>query len=279
MPVTRKKGEKPPPPDTSPLSSRTDRGAWTQNEDGSWTWVIGGTPDPELVRLWGPRQIQDPRQDPTGVRNKGAWFKHRNGWEWRWGAEPDEYNLSHWSREQLTDPDHFPSQSKLDHASTDDQHLEPPDVTPPTIDDVWNGTPPNITGARPEQGGDGDRTSLNEPPEHPMFTVSPGGIRDAEITILTEVDATIEAYNPLRATVMSSYADISYRNIEEGDNYWWLRSSQDNLLLGIGDAIRLVGQYVSMLNISAQTYARADMDSVMTVATTATPQGNANTEP
>lgn len=241
-----------------PQPGNADTGAWTPDGDG-WTWVWGATPDPELANLWGNTALTDVRQDPTGERNSGSWRPTRGGFQWRWGREPEEWSLNGYSYEELTNPDTMPAGRTPNGVSF--TRPPRPDVVPPTVTNAWGDNPPSITGQLPEAESDGGGTpeALTEPPAHPMFTVSPGSLRDAEIAVLGLLDGAIGSYEATRAAVNLSRTQDVYTR----DNREELLSGQDNLLLGIADTLRLVGEFVSRLNIAAQSYARADIDSFM----------------
>jgi hypothetical protein len=259
----------PPPPGSNP-------GAWTQHSDGSWTWVPGATPDPNLVKQWGNAALTDPRRDPTGTPAPGAWeYKGRpTGWIWVWGANPDPNLVKQWGKDKLTNPDQTPSGAPLPPDGSDipggqppgipqgqagdPGHPPPPDVVPPTVKDIWSGVAPDVTGQLPPPPDGTTPPTVSKPPSHPAYFVSPGSIRDAENRLLAEEDAQISEYNDLKAYVAQTPGQNLY---SESMPMETLRNTQDVLLLNIGDSIEVVGQYISMLNYAAQDYAHADIGS------------------
>ena len=249
-----------PPPTTKPTTpapapSTPNGGAWTQDPTShAWTWTRGATPDPALAKAWGTAALTDIRQDPTGVRNHGAWTPvHGGGFTWTWGADPDPATVHAYGKDKATDPDHTPTGADTKSKNTP----APPDVTPPTLTDKWGGVPPHVTGDVP---GSSSSTTVDHPPAHPAFLVSPGSIRNAETVVLSLADQGIVMYNSLKNYVSMSHGQNLYTN---GAGWEQIVTPQDRLLLGIGDALELVGQFAEMLNLSAQNYAKADKDSFM----------------
>lgn len=228
-------------------------GSWQQDSNGNWSWNPDAPPDPGLVNQWGYQAITDIRQDPLGNRNHGSWSPDRGGWHWTWGTTPDPDLLHSYNQDELTDPDHLPGHG---HPDTDANHVPPPDVQPPTVTDEWNGTPPDITGdVPPPPGGNGPQ--ITTPPVHQPFKVAPGSIREAETTVLSNIDIVLPDYDTLKGKVEDSRSSFVYmqRDREEFLN------TQDRILLQIGDTLELAGQFVQALNYAAQMYAKADIDS------------------
>ena len=244
MPATQPKGYKPPPP-TPHL------GAWTQ-DNGQWKWDPQGTPNRNLVDQYGDGAITDVRQDPGGTLNYGAWTPVRGGgWQWTWGAKPNPNLVDDWGEGALTDPGRTP------HGGGGTALPPPPDVVPPDVVDSWGGVAPSVTGELPPPP-DGSSQTVSQPPSHPAYAVSPGSIRNAENVLLGQIDAEISQYNDLRAFVESASSSNIYT---DGATRFQLLNAQHNLLMSIGDALQLAGQFVSMLNYSAQNYAHADIGS------------------
>jgi hypothetical protein len=200
--------------------------------------------------------MTDIRQDPTGVRNHGAWTPVRGGgWQWTWGANPNPSLVGTYGADKLANPDRTPNGANTKAMNTP----PPPDVRPPNVTDAWKGVAPDITGKLPGSEGTSNG-QLTEPPAHPAFMVEPGTIRDAESFLLTVIDDQIAKYNNLKAYVAESHGQNLYNH---GAGYEAITVPQHRLLLGIGDAIELAGQYTQMLNIAAQSYAKADINSFL----------------
>jgi hypothetical protein len=231
-------------------------GAWVHGGDGGWTWTPGATPNPDDVSKWGLDAITNITRDPAGNRNHGAWTpSHGGGWQWTWGANPDPNLVDKYGKGPLTDPDHAPNG-----ADTKDQNSPlPADVKAPDLADAWHGTPPAVTGNVPGATNDSS-TTVDHPPDHPAFMVSPGSIRNAETVLLQQIDTQINEYTALKNYVQASLGQNLYM---EGATHNDFQSIEDHLLLGIGDAVELAGQFTQMLNITAQSYAKADIDSFL----------------
>jgi hypothetical protein len=257
MPVTPNTKQ---PPATAPKPTTPHDGAWVQDPNThAFTWSPHATPDPGLVRDWGYGPMTDIRQDPTGVRNHGAWTPvHGGGWSWTWGANPDPNLARTYGTDALTDPDHTPNHADAHGKNTP----PPPDVTAPTLTDTWKGVAPDVTGEVPPEPQDdthGNLLGATEPPPHSAFHVSPGSIRDVESLIASGIDTQIDEYEALKR-----YAEASYgQNLYMEGTREQIRNTQDRLLLAVGDVVTLAGQYNEMLNRAAQSYARADLDSFL----------------
>ncbi len=272
------------PPDNPPSSPGPDPshpfggGAWTQKPDGSWTWVPGATPDPNLVKQYGNGALTDIRRDPNGNLNHGAWGRNgRGGWAWVWNADPDPSLVKQYGYDKLTNPKVDPGghgwagrPGPGDPNSSD--HPLPPDVVPPTIKDIW-GVAPEVTGQIPPPP-DGSQKPVSEPPSHSAYRVSPGSIRNAETTLLARTDAQISQYNDLKAYAEQTRSQNIYYTDDAGDavmTEMQLSNTQDRLLQNIGDAVELYGQYINMLNYAAQNYAHADIGSFLWESVQITP--------
>ena len=246
MPATRPKDSQPPPP-TPHL------GAWTQ-QDNHWTWNPTGTPDPSLVSQYGNEALTDIRRDPGGTLNYGSWTPvHGGGWTWTWGAKPNPNYAKTWGDDALTNPNQTPQ------GGGGVALPPPPDVTPPDVSDSWNGVAPSVTGTLPPPP-DGSSQTVSQPPSHPAYAVSPGGIRNAENVLLGQVDAAIAEYDGLKASVAESATQNLY---PDGPTRDQIVNAEHDLLLGIGDALQLAGRFVSALNYAAQNYAHADIGSFL----------------
>jgi len=243
----------PPPGYEQPTTP--NHGAWTQGSNGNWTWTPGATPDPNLVNQWGYQALTDNRRDPTGNLNHGAWTPvHGGGWAWTWGANPDPNLAKTYGYDKLSNPNQTPQGA----AGTADP--PPPDVKPPTVADSWGGVAPSVTGTLPPPPAGSNPQTVSQPPSHPAYVVSPGGIRNAENVLLGQIDTQIADYNNLKAYVANAATQNLYT---DGPTHDELVSVQDNLLLHTGDAIELAGQFTAMLNYAAQSYAKADIDSFL----------------
>ena len=254
-----------PPPASAGLATGPNGyyipGAWTQ-ANNSWTWTPGASPDPTLVSQWGAEAMSDPTRDPTGVVNHGVWENNTpdGGWQWVWGATPAPGQVGDRdgpppTTAALTNPNQAPNGYVL---PGNPGSPPPPDVVPPTVVDSWNGVAPSVTGTLPPPAAGSTPSQVSQPPSHSPYAVSPGGIRNAENTLLGQVDTQIGDYNNLKAYVAASAGQNLY---SEGASREELGNVQDNLLLQIGDAIELAGQFTSMLNYAAQNYANADINS------------------
>jgi hypothetical protein len=251
MPATRNKGDSQPPPPPPP--STPNHGAWTQN-NGQWVWTPNATPDQGLVKQYGYGSLTDIRSDPSGTLNHGAWTpQHGGGWTWTWGANPDPNLAKTWGDGALSNPNQTPQ------GGGGVATPPPPDVTPPDISDTWGGDAPSVTGTLPPPP-DGTPQTVTQPPSHSPYVVSPGGIRNAENVLLGQIDTAISQYDDLKASVEQSATENLY---PDGATRAQLLAIEHNLLLNIGDALQLAGQYVSMLNYSAQNYAHADIGSFL----------------
>jgi hypothetical protein len=249
------------------VTDPTTSGAWEHEGpswDEGWMWNPTGTPDPELVHLWGPDAIGDGRQNPIGEPNigSGAW----NGtmgqphWVWEWGAPPNPDLVDKYGYEDATNPTKPPDS---------DEVLPPPNVIPPVLTDAWGGVVPDAGGLphRALSGG----TPVSEPPTVNGFAVSFAGLREAESGITSVVESNIERYNYLRGVVADSAGwdifmenpDIALREDygDYADNRDDLMSSQNNLLLQVADSITMAGDFRTMLNAAVQNYTRSDVDS------------------
>ena len=239
--------------------STPNGGAWTLKPDGSWSWTSGATPDPGLVSQWGYEATTDIRRDPSGKPNHGAWVQGGNrggpgGLVWEWGATPDPSLVSTYGAGAVTDPDKVPGTGLS--TTGDPAHPPPPDVVPPTVADAWGGVAPNVTGTVPP-ASDGSGT-VSQPPSHPPYVVSPGGIRNAENVLLSEIDSEIGTYNDLKAYVAQAQGQNLYSDPGVREQ---LVNAQDQLLAQGGDMITMAGRFTSMLNQAAQNYAHADLGS------------------
>jgi hypothetical protein len=235
-------------------------GAWTQKPDGSWTWVPGATPDPNLVKQYGNGALTDVRRDPNGNLNHGAWVRNgRRGWAWIWNADPDPNLVKKYGKDKLTNPNQDPAGAQGPGDPNNWEHPLPPDVVPPTVADIWGGVAPDVTGQLPPPP-DGSPGAVDKPPSHRAYLVSPGSIRNAENTLLARTDAQISQYNDLKAYVEQTRSQNIYYD-DSGVTEGQLSTTQDRLLQNIADAVELYGQYISMLNYAAQNYAHADVGS------------------
>ena len=266
----------PAPPDKSPDGRWMDynngqgwtwvwNGSWEQNSNGAWTWNSSKEPDPNLVKQWGHGAITDVQQDPNGVRNKGSWHLHSHGATWEWGKDPDQSDLRNNTYSELTDPDHLPLYS---HPNYDGNKPPPPDVVAPELKDTWGGVAPDVTGKDiVKSNGSGTPQTVTTPPSHAAYMVYPGGIRDAENTLLADIDRSLAAYNSLKSAVANALPDNLYMANMVGE----MTHTQDRLLLNVGDTLELSGQFTRALNNAAQLYARADLDSFLPGGGTAPP--------
>lgn len=233
-------------------------GAWSL-QNGNWVWVPGGTPDPNLASQWGNDALTNPAENPSGDANSGAWLQSGHQWIWVWGAAPDPTLAGKLPPGVLTDPAHAPNGWTV---PGDPAHPPPPDVVPPTLGDSWSAVP-DVTGQLPPPPGGGSGSgpqTVDQPPSHPAYVVSPGGIRNAEIAIKAESDTQIDDYNNLKAAVAQSDSQNLYTDPGTEEAF---HNGMDVVLLQIGDAIELTGQYISMLNYAAQNYAHADIESYL----------------
>ena len=132
-------------------------------------------------------------------------------------------------------------------------------VHSPALSDAWNGVPPDVTGALPIPDSGTASQTVSEPPVHRAYAVSPGSIRNAESVLLRQIDSQIGDYNYLRNYVETAKT----QNLYTSETRERLVSAMDNLLLEIGDAVELAGQFTRMMNNAAQSYAKADIDSYL----------------
>jgi hypothetical protein len=236
-------------------------GAWTQNSDGTWTWVPGATPDPNLVKQWGTAALTNIAIDPSGNLNHGAWIQN-NGWQWVWGANPDPHWVKQYGQAAMTNPNQSPAGGMGPGNKNSPDYPQPSDVVPPTVTDIWNGVAPDVTGKLPPLPNDEQGVAYTEPPIVTTYKVSPGSIRNAESQLLARADITINQYNDLKAYVEQARSQNIYSD-SAGASKANLSSTQDHLLLNIGDAIEVCGQFIGMLNYAAQNYAAADIGSFL----------------
>jgi hypothetical protein len=231
-------------------------GAWQQSSSGTWTWNSTGTPDPTLVSQWGYTAITNIEESPTGTPNTGSWVpQHGGGWDWLWGDNnPDQNLINTYGRAQLTNPDYMPGDGNN---PTDGANQPvPDDVNTPNLNDIWNGNPPIVTGD--PTGSPPSGQTVSTPPVHSPYVVAPGDIRNAESVVLNTVDGVVTDYDSLQSQVSAAKSDNVYMTGTDS-----LINGQDRLLLNVGDALELAGQFVSALNNAAQYYAKADIDSYL----------------
>jgi hypothetical protein len=163
----------------------------------------------------------------------------------------------------------------------------PPDVNPPDLGQPWGNWGPSITG-NPRGVKDGNPTTVSSPPSHPAYLVAPGSIAYAGTQILISTQQNINTYNDLKSTVADTKGWIFWAPNSDphtnggvqtmGHGMYTppqpikdphpevtaqISSIEDNLLLEIADAITLAGQFVDVLNNSAQFYTQADKSSVL----------------
>jgi hypothetical protein len=258
-------------------------GAW-QDQNGSWAWVPGSTPDPNLVGDWGSETLTDPTRNPNGVANTGAWLMSAKQAVWVWGATPDPNEVAKYGQAALTNPDNNPYNGAS--VSGNPGAPPPPDVAPPTITDTSGGVAPDLTGNVPPSGPGADNGDPGEqnmgttatqgiapdgqstpnqtnqpPPSHPAYAVSPGAIRDTEAGLLSQIDDHIETYNNLKNTV---YDAVTSGNLATDPNiYESLHNTMDNLLENYADVVTAMGGLSGQLNSAAQSYTHADMSSAL----------------
>jgi len=257
-------------PDRNP-NGQLASGSWYQTPL-TWKWVPGATPDPTLAATYGEGALTNPKETPDGVINRdpnadsgpGAWEPQSlsGTWQWAWGVPPDP-NLvpPGYTTAQLTNPNEAPDGSIGPGNPASPDYPPENNVVPPTITDVWGNTAPDVTGAVPPPSGSGGAPDNNPVPLLPAYKVSPGGIRDSENILLTELNTIqIPSYDGLKEYVAQTPSQNLYSAaLPEAE----LNSIQNNLLLQIGDTLELTGQFVSMLNMAAQNYAHADIASFL----------------
>jgi hypothetical protein len=265
-PAGAKKGNQPASSSSSPPPN-LNAGAWTKNPDGSWTWIPGATPDPNLVSQYGNGALTNAGISPSGLLNHGAWTPvHGGGWHWTWGANPDPNLVKKYGIDKLTNWDKAPDGAQGPGNKDSKDHPLSPDVVPPTVNDIWDGIAPDVTGQLPPPSDEppGKGQQHTGPPVHTAYWVAPGSIRDAESALLTKVDDQISQYDVLKTYVGLTHSQNIYYwddNSNTGVTEGQLSTTQDGLLQNIGDTIELCGQYIGMLNRAAQNYAHADIGS------------------
>ena len=164
--------------------------------------------------------------------------------------------IASYGTDALTNPNHTPNGADPGPDITDPP---PADVHSPALSDAWNGVPPDVTGALPIPDSGTASQTVSEPPVHRAYAVSPGSIRNAESVLLRQIDSQIGDYNYLRNYVETAKT----QNLYTSETRERLVSAMDNLLLEIGDAVELAGQFTRMMNNAAQSYAKADIDSYL----------------
>ena len=226
-------------------SSGTD---WSTHPDGTHNPASddGYTPPPP-----------DQQHPPYG----GYWSPvHGGGWGWHAGSPPDSLVKSYgWDK--ITDAKKTPDGA--DNPNWDPDPA-PTDVKSPELSQPWSINPPNMTGD-PLQPPDGNAPpQVGAPPHHPAYHVSPGDIRFIEATILGSTSTAISDYEKVKAQVEASkgwhWEWGTETHLDVGGK---INSIQDNMLLAVGDALHLAGEYVFALNQAGQYYVRADKDSVL----------------
>jgi hypothetical protein len=254
MPIVN--GGKPHGDDNTNTNTTTtlgeDTAHWVRDDNGDWTWVRSGVPDASQLQDWGWATLTDITQNPNGDMNIGYWApQHGGGYSWVWGAEPPEGLRD---TPGITNPNHVPGGHDGDRTGVT---TIPRDVQVPTLDDSWDGRPPDVTGDV-DLDPNVPPGTVETPPDHPPFAVSPGAIRDAETVLTTQIDSAISDYDSMVAAVEAAKTQNLYHG-----NKPEVTHTSDQLLLAVADAIHLAGQFTQSLNQSAQMYARADLDSFM----------------
>jgi hypothetical protein len=259
-------------------------GAWQPAAGGGWTWVPGATPDPSLASQWGPGALTNPIQAPDGELNHGSWIpvtatnapavtggsnngqpnanpteNSGTGWIWEWGATPSASQISQYGDGSLTNPNKDPSGGEGVINQPTQSGLSSPgpdDVTPPQVTDTWGGHAPDLTGGGSWFPPTGNGSS-GPPPTVQPFLVSPGSIRYQEVLIINANDEGTSDYEDL----VNFISWAKQQNLGDSGTVELLGSTMDNLAYDYSNFIALVGSVLSLLNITAQNYTKADMDS------------------
>jgi hypothetical protein len=254
-------------------------GAW-QDQNGSWKWVPGSDPDPNLVSQWGSETITDPRRNPNGTPNTGAWLFSGHQQVWVWGATPDPNEVAKYGAAALTNPNNYPSNGASIPGSPGSP--PPPDVAPPVVTDSSGGIAASLTGDVPPPGGDssGNPGSQNSeadsgsqningqpgapqpqaPPSHSPYSVTPDAVRSAATGLLGQIDTQVNGYDTLKNAV---YQAVTGNVATDPDTFEAIHNSSNILLENYADLIAAMGGLEKQFEIGGQTYAHADMSSAV----------------
>jgi hypothetical protein len=276
-------GQAPPWATDGGASQPANLGAW-QDSNGNWVWAPGAAPDPNLESQYGSETITDPTRNPNGQVNTGAWLQSGRTWVWMWGATASASLSSQFGSAAMTNPDATPTGGPVSTppGAPPASDPPPPDAAAPSVSESWGSNPPDLTGNVPPPSGSGNTPSApgttgtaadgsqnidgasgaapEAPPYHPPFTVSPGAIRDAEITVDSATDANIALLNNLESVVSAAKGSNLATDASVLEQFV---NTADNLIAAHGQVIKAMGGFTQQLNQAGQNYSYADMQSVL----------------